>query len=228
MKARLSLPLALASIFLSTSPHAEPSPEQQQFVKNGMYCMSQVCIGDDISTLAHIQWDGIKANPVTASSPIMKNILAEVSPQPLEPVVDAAPYLSARQFDQTGIAKLAQVRGFCKSHANFQGTFQSESGHPSFVTARIEPSPDGKTQSIRVFSMSRQYPREYTDEQLSALKQQLTERYGKAKHGENDPSWGIGPDRGLFLRGPVDWDGGTKRRNLMKQFPGCGKALKID
>ncbi len=225
---------------LSFSANAEDS------IRNGNPCLSGICIGDEISTLAEsgIKWQppqqmgvGGKTIPLKINYADLKDVLQNFSSTAATAVTAAAPYLKWNAFDSQGIVKLAKVTGFCRRGLGVVGTFISESGHKTFVTANVVPGTDPSNQYIRVTLIERTFPREYTRDQLNELSKQLAERYTGIKKVSSRmlaysagalPSWAfsVSFETKLSLMAPSD--DFMKINDQLRQYPGCGKSLKID
>ncbi len=226
----------LAALLLATSASGAAAEDH---IKDGRPCLSGICVGDDVSTLSAVDWDeamsltGTPVKSAKVSPDMVRQLTARFTPAAKEAVEAAAPYLVGLKFDGGAIDKLAKVEGFCDPMLRpMEGTFKSESGFPTKVLLDVEPGEGGATQALRVTSISRKFPLEFTADQLKELDQQLRSRYGAVKValGAGDakvPSWRFNPStRELTL-----WATTTpsmKETSLLRQFPGCGKALKID
>jgi hypothetical protein len=232
--------ICIYASILSFTANAEDS------IRNGNPCLNGVCIGDEISTLtaSGVKWQppqpmgvGGKTIPLKINDSDLKGVLQDFSPTETTAVTAAAPYLKWNAFDSQGIIKLAKVTGFCNRGFGVVGTFISESGHKTFVTANVVPGADPSSQSIRVTLIERSFPREYTRDQLNELSKQLAERYAGIKkvssrmfaHSAGTlPSWAfeVSSETKLSLMAPSD--SFLKINDQLKKYPGCGKSLKID
>lgn len=147
-------------------------------------------------------------------------------------VLDAAPYLMFSSFDGDAIPKLAKVEGFCESGPmDLVGNFKSESGLATRVHVDVEAGADPAKQSLRVKFIIRKYPQEYTSDQVKELSRQLKERYKGIRDATfadaKLPTWKFDEHtRELWLMAPVGNQ--AQKRDRLRLFPGCSKALRLD
>lgn len=226
----------LAALLMAAAASAGAA---EDVIKDGRPCLSGICVGDAVATLAAIEWDeatsltGTPVKSAKVSADVVRQLTARFAPAAKEAVEAAAPYLIGLKFDGGAIDKLAKVEGFCDPMLRpMEGTFKSDSGFPTKVLLDVEPGEGGATQALRVTSISRKFPLEFTADQLKELEQQLRSRYGAVKVAVSAgdpkvPTWRFNPStRELTL-----WATTTpsmKETSLLRRFPGCGKALKID
>lgn len=204
-------------------------------VRDGRPCLSGVCVGDEISTLAGIKWQtarDINGTPVPLrmDDAEVKNLLKNFAPSAANVVVAAAPYLRYHLFDGKVIPTLAKLKGVCKP-LDLKGTFISDSGYKTEVDVNVVPGADPSSQSLRVQSISRIFPQSgYTSAQKNDLVKQLEERYrGVKRRGPSDtePTWSFDVDR-LTLLAPIPMLSRGQVNDQLMAYPGCGKSLKID
>lgn len=218
---------------LSTALFADDS------VRDGRACLNGICVGDDISALTKIKWDIAKgmigdkpAKSLKFRDADLKRLTQNFAPDTASAVMDAAPYLMVKGFDSEAIPKLARLNGFCQPvDLDLVGHFKSDSGFPTRVNVNVEPGSTPAEQSLRVKFIIRRYPQEYTTAQIRELAAQLKERYAGVKASTfadlNVPTWKFDEfNRELWLMAPVGNQ--VQKRDLLKQYPGCGKSLKID
>jgi hypothetical protein len=225
--------LFIIAVTLSAAALAE------DYVRDGRPCLSGICVGDELSTLSGIKWK--VATGMIGDKPLktlkyqdsaIKGLTGKFAPASAVAATAAAPYLLGAAFDGEAIPKLAKVTGFCEPlPLDLTGNFDSESGHATRVIVSAEPGADPASQSLRVKLIIRKFPQEYTSDQIRALAKQLKERYATAKSSTfadiSVPSWKFDEfNRELWLMAPVGNPG--QKRDRLKQYPGCGKSLKID
>jgi hypothetical protein len=175
----LALPLFLA-------PHICLA---QQFVKNGLPCVAEICLGDGLAELSKVQWDRVKIGK--ASEAYVKLLRAQFRGD----LVQAATFLGHSQFDSTALSPLSRVTADCGRLArNLTGTYTTQSGNPTHVDIALIPrsKTDPSKHQWTVVSISRRYPAAVSNEQRKQIEAQLAERYGafdflkrkNPKHGE--------------------------------------------
>jgi hypothetical protein len=208
-----------------------------EFVKGNMPCLGGTCIGDDISTLGNIHWNDSKAinkdlkytNAFAAKQKWIRFIPGANSDDVLR---EALPYI-IKGFDNAGIEKLANLKGFCSRNTSLKGTYKSDSGFDTTVMVTIFSAVFPALPRYRVSSIQRVYPTNYTEAQQVELKRQFKERYAgipdetyQAKHNNKEPEaiWSLNGTN-LELRALPDFIGSESKFN---EYPGCGQALKID
>jgi hypothetical protein len=227
----------LVIFLLSTGLSATAIAEDN--VRDGRPCLNGICVGDDISALSKIKWDNVKSmigNKPVKSFKIrdasLKDLMQNFSPDTASAVKEAAPYLLEKGFDSEAIPKLSRIKGFCQPiDLDLTGHFKSDSGFPTRVNVNVEPGSTAAEQTLRVKFIIRRYPREFTTAQVRELAEQLKARYAGVKASTfadpNVPTWKFDEfNRELWLMAPVG--SRVQKRDLLKQYPGCGKSLKID
>jgi len=202
-------------------------------VRNGQPCLGGVCIGDDLASLAHVQWDEAqsfrkKVSAVPVPPAALARLAKNVAPASQDALKDAAPYLMTSTFDGPAIPRLAKVKSFCRPVDHLVGTFRSESGYPTRVFVAIDPR--GGEQAFRVRSIVRTYPDSLTSAQLGELEQQLAARYAGVRKASADTkasTWNFNPHkRELQLQSAVVPP--SRLADELKRTPGCGAAAKLD
>ena len=132
-------------------------------------------------------------------------------------------------FDNEGIAKLSQLKGYCAPLRTF-GIFKSESGFETNVIVSVMPAIHPAKPTLRVVMISRTYPEVYTADQIAELGIQFKQRYASVQDESKqrsffaDVSW-LFSGRKLALNGVLLFSG---KDDQFKQYPGCGKTLNID
>lgn len=113
-----------------------------------------------------------------------------------------------------------------------EGYFLSESGHRTKVVVALALGKDPAWQSLRVASIQRFFPNEYTNDQMVELSKQLKERYqGVAQVNGNwpsptEPNWSLEGKVLTLNAATVKYT--TQAGDHLKQYPGCSKSLKVD
>lgn len=158
----------------------------QSYEKNGLPCITELCIGDGLSELGKIKWDrargafSLTGKPDYAGShPLIASQVESVKQVYRGDTTQAAPYLSYEAFDEKAVPFLANVTAACRKQ-ELQGTFTSQNGNPT--TVKIELLSDKKDVAIQrwtVISISRTFPTAVSGAQKAAIRKQLDERYGR-------------------------------------------------
>ena len=220
--------ISLVCLIAATLPAAA-----EDFVKNGQPCLNDVCIGDEISSLAKVKWDtagvafgGKRASAMKPDEKKVKELTDKFAPSSAAAVRDVANYMVFGAFDNDSIPKLAKVSGFCVPQT-MTGTFKSAEGHVTRVEISSEPGNAPAAQSWRVRSILRRFPKDLTPAQTQDLVTQFKQRYASVKQTSNQsdlkvPTWKFEEDRReLILFAP--FGSGRKRKEQLRQYPGCAK-----
>lgn len=204
--------------------------------KNGMPCVGEICIGDDIQSLSKVKWQpsttmliGKPLSSMTNTGALVQEWKGKVAPSAHGFLPDAVPYLSQKTFDNNGISKLSKIKGFCdRIPLDLTGKFKSESGYETSVGVNVEPGPDPSSQALRVIRIIRSYPQSMTIAQRKELQEQFKQRYASIPvpyvGKMTDPTWKFEGTE-LWLMGPTNY--GVKI-DALKQYPGCLKVVKVD
>lgn len=222
-------------------------------------CLSGVCLGDDIqripksvpwkitvypdaskSAFSQKEWSTRLAKTIQADPAVLK----ELTPF-------SYPFGELKALNGKTISALGKIRGVC-APITLEGTFASESGYETTVKARVFPSDDASSQTIRVVSMHRLYKGTRTAEEIDALASKLEDQFKVPVQASFTM-----PVRGEFTRhlggtppdvpraklGYESLLGGTKLDiffpasmeenvertiSLLRKFPGCSIATKVD
>lgn len=227
--------LAIGAALLASLPCAA-----QDYEKNGMPCLAEICIGDGLPELAKVKWDtasaggwvDTKTTPIlgTKVTPLDMTQLKAIFPQP---TAAAAVYLKHKKFDNAAIASLNGVTVACGEN-EMTGSFTTASGNPTIVIIRLmADATDPSKQSWRVSKILRKFPKAVTSEQMEEVRKQLKERYvkydvnnsklGNAKPGDGRVSLSGYSDIqfGMYMQG------GVELNNRLKMHPACGGAAKV-
>ncbi len=206
----------------------------EEFVKAGQPCLSDVCVGDDMSSFAKIKWDVAGATfggkPASARKPDdkqLKELTDKFAPTSATAARDAANYLVFGAFDSEGLPKIAKVGGFCEP-MDLAGTFKSPEGHLTRVRISSEPGNGPSVQGWRVKSIIRRFPKDMTAAQTQELAAQLKQRYASVKQTSSQsdlkvPTWKFDESRHeLTLSAP--FGSVSKKKEQLRQYPGCAKT----
>ena len=149
-----------------------------EYVKNGMPCLAEVCLGDGIAELQKIKWDKVKKETVN------KSLLEYVNTNFRGKLKASTPYLrrgfsgNTGIFDSQALSNLHTVIADCvtQSYTLLSGTFTSKAGNPTEVVIRLVPSQDNLTQKWTVVTIRRTYKTQSL-QQSNEVIGQLKERY---------------------------------------------------
>ncbi|MES2047428.1 MAG: hypothetical protein V4447_03430 [Pseudomonadota bacterium] len=210
-------------------------PEKKQtvnteFVKDGMPCLNGICIGDEISSLSKIKWNPSATQYRKVSNFELQERLKHFIPGANKvSTIESAYQYFGMSFDNEGITKLSQLTGYCTHWRTF-GEFKSDSGFETTVLVFVMPAIYPEKPALRVAMINRTYPTVYTADQIAELGDQFKQRYAgvqdisKQRKFLSDVTWHFG-GRKLELSGAGLFLG---KDDQFKQYPGCGKTLKVD
>jgi hypothetical protein len=158
----------------------------QSYEKNGLPCITELCVGGGLKELSELKWDRAKnalslmGKPdYVGSRPIGAFDIATVKKIYRGDVSKAVPYLSYEAFDAKAIPLLANITAACGRN-ELRGTFTTESGNPTTVKiALLTDKDDTAIQRWTVTSISRSFPAAISAVQQADIRKQLDERYGR-------------------------------------------------
>ena len=214
----------------------------QSYEKNGLPCITELCIGDGVQELSKIKWDRAKnalSLPGTpdyvGSRPLGASDVTTVKRVYRGDVSKVAPYLSYGSFDAKAIPLLATITAAC-GRRELQGTFTTESGNPTTVKITLLTDKDDVAiQRWTVTSISRSFPAAISAAQQAEIRKQLDERYGRFSFSRGrqsgvDATYDV-HEADPFLRGTYGFSLSLNpvpndcERYL--QHPACGGKQKI-
>lgn len=212
-----------------------PALAQDDAVRDGMPCLSGICIGDELSTLADVEWlEARSTRPAPGLSSL--RLTKEYDPSPLAvrkvlkmfpdgaspPPEELMPYLAHGTFDSTVLAEIAELEGFCEpwdSLYPLEGQFESASGHVTIVGVNVRAGENPEDQALRVSRITRKYEGEYTAEQRRDLVDQIDQRYaGIPEHGNEFPNVKFDGSTLRLWESADTWQNAPER---VKRYPGC-------
>ena len=152
-------------------------------VKNGMPCIEEICLGDDVKTLIGLSWTPTPAsrlNSVNNENSVGVNIVGD--PKALETFSRYGGSGGYAYLDRTGVAALAKIEGFCRSTRKvISAEYLNKKGLNVQVFFDIQPSPDGIGQKLIVGKIVKQlYAGNVTNEQAQDIERQVRQKYGDA------------------------------------------------
>jgi hypothetical protein len=171
--------LSVASTLLSLALLPSIS-YSQQYIKNNLPCIAELCIGDGLEELQKLKWEPARSemgNTPIASLPAVN---------PLDPSFKGIfvgkhgktdNYLNLRKFDNPSLLGFSNVKVACAPN-NLTGNFISRSGNPTQVTIALGPMRSESTeQQWVVVEILRKIPKIVTDEQAQEAYKQLDAIY---------------------------------------------------
>ncbi len=212
----------------------------EEFEKNGLPCVAEICLGDGIAELSKIQWDRAK-NPFSSRQKPLYTATRKVSESETKilqsrfrgDLAQAAPFLYDGLFDSIALPSISRVTAACERN-ELTGTYTTQNGNPTRVGISMTPNQaDTSKQQWTVVSIVRTFPAAVSNEQKAQVEAQLAERYHtfgannmnikNAKPGEGRFSPNFGSSFGFHLL----LFRGIEEGNRMKLHPACGGTTKV-
>lgn len=179
----------VASSPQSASP-AIPQAANNEYSKNGLPCVAEICIGDGLNELAKIKWDkaqestyGMTKGPVYTSSikPTTLEIqtLSKIWKGNIAPVAKYLPQVSVLpgKLDGDSVKSLSAITATC-SQVGLVGSFISSGGNLTSVAIRLKSwDKDFSNQNWTVVGITRFFQTAISDTQKNELQKQLDQRY---------------------------------------------------
>lgn len=215
-------------------------------------CLSDVCIGDEMSDLTHVDWSpaktkisGILAAEFTPRESVVKDLLKGVAPSIRKEVESLAGYFVAGKIDSGAVERLGALKGFCELFKPFgviHGSFMSKSGHITTVDFKLLVGEQPEDQKIIVDKIERTFKGVLTEEQRNDLFAQTSAKYNGFKqtkpssYSAGDPleqAWEF-TGKSLTLYGPrllpISWQVGFGGNDKLLKYPGCSgsNAVSLD
>lgn len=200
----------------------------QQFEKNGLPCVAEICLGDGIEELSQVKWDQIKYphKMQMREMEIVNTVFHGDTKQ-------AAPFLLSKNFDSSAIAPLSRVIAACQLH-KLDGIYTTQSGNPTHVTIQLVPNTDNTKQQWTVTYIYRLYPTAVSKEQRAEVIAQLAERYKAFDKGKfYTPKLGEGTySQNTIMNSfssslSLNTGSGGDTNNRLKLHPACGGTKKV-
>lgn len=208
----------------------------QDLEKNGLPCVSEICLGDGIAELSKVQW-ATATNPIKLANKVQltsAHVLTDDDIRGLKGTfpgaAEAAPYLFERQFDSKALPGLARVTAACQTN-ELIGTYGAAGATPTRVGISLTPSAaDPSKQVWTVTTIEREFPGMLSNEQRSQINAQLKARY--SKFGAFNSNIGTGrPGEGRFVPSGMTRFGfglsmvrARDEAERLKMHPACGGA----
>jgi hypothetical protein len=154
---------------------AGPCRAQHQPVENGMPCVSQLCVGENLQDLLQLPWDDV--NTVPPQPDTIEEGLIYADPATMQTV---AAYWPKRTFDAAGLLALTQVDAVCQDLGVWQrprASFTDSDGHRTAVSFEPVVSEDGHVNHFEVATITRWVDHDATPEDIRALGEDIAKRY---------------------------------------------------
>lgn len=223
---------AIAILFFATA-----SCFAQEFEKNGLPCVAELCLGDGLAELSKVHWERAKntfSDPkkplYTSTRKLSDGEIKLVKSVFRGDVGSVAPFLKDNLFDSGALAALSRITAACSRH-ELIGTYTTQSGNPTRVGISLIPNQTDTTKhQWTVISITRSFPTAVSNEQKAEVESQLAERYAafdirktrNAKPGEGRFDWNFGS----FGFNLLLWRG-IEEGNRMKLHPACSGTEKV-
>lgn len=230
--------LVLALPLLAIGTAASAAPASQPIEKNGLPCVTEICLGDSLPELSKIQW-----TPAQTSFKINNKLQAtaerKLSDDDIKTLKalfpnsgEAAPFLYEKQFDANALPALSRVTAACDVNELF-GTFGS-SAAPTKVGISLMPALTEPNRHVwTVTSIVREFPDVSTIEQKASVTLMLKQRYSRFGAGTRElPATKPGDGR-FFLGGMSSFGFGLslvrapEEDKRLKQHPMCSDSGKV-
>ena len=210
----------------------------QNFERNGLPCVAEICIGDGIAELRKVPWDKAK-NPFSAADKPLYASSRKLSEGETRMVNDqyrgntaaAAPYLVDKLFDGESLEALSRVSAAC-TQSELVGTYTTKSGNLTRVTVSLTPArgPTSEQHWI-VTKLLRTVPSAVTKQQMADATAELSERYrafdlAKTKNAKPGEAR-FAMNGGSLFEFQFFLFQGLDEGNRLKQHPLCGGAAKV-
>lgn len=205
-----------------------PAALAQSQEKNGLPCVTEICLGDGLPELGKIQWTpahtSFKIN--NKVQPTSERKLSEDDLRSLRALFpsagEAAPYLYEKQFDAGALPALARVTAACDVNELF-GSFGSSAAPTKVGISLMPTAADPSRQAWTVTSIVREFPDVSSIEQKASVTLMLNRRYAKFGAGTRElPETKPGDGR-FFLGGMSSFGFGLS----LVRAPEEDKRLKL-
>jgi len=167
------MPLLLcAGLLCLGSARAQHAP-----IENGLPCVAEVCIDDDLTALLDLPWLAVPHGP---GNPAAIPALSEILRADDEAMKAIEPYWGLHLFDAPGLAALARVKAVCRDIGVWQRPYAeyiARDGSRTRVVFEAEPSLNGSTAVFRVAMIVRRVPEGASAEHVHALAQEAQLHY---------------------------------------------------
>ena len=169
--------LAISLISMQSICHAE------EYVKNGLPCVKEICIGDGVDELTKVNWDRVNVKPNPKA--FMYSAYIKERDKELQAYIGNTKnfenYLGMGKFDSSTIGHLNEVTALCKTPplAGLKGTYKSKDGNLTEVEIELIPDQqnfDSLTQSWVVTEIARTF-KVASPQQREEVTKEMNSRY---------------------------------------------------
>jgi hypothetical protein len=200
-------------------------------------CIEDVCIGDELKNLTHINWQPAKFNSILMRQiDTQKSLKAVGDPRSIK---DFKPYWYNFLIDTKGAKILSNIKGFCQVNQGMSGIYLDKSGRKVRIGFLPQLSNDGQSQTLVVTSISQHiaFFKDTSKSQVQDLQSQIKQKYpayyqsGNQSEASVDLTLTADPIAvySLFITSrPLGQKAiRTMRENDFLNFPGCPKDPRI-
>lgn len=218
------IPFVLVSAALLSRELPAYAREDNPPIINGQPCIEEVCLGDEVQNLSHIQWKKLSAGEID-------------QPQRIKAIGDTnaiktfSRYLT--KIDGTGLQALTKIKGFCVNPIHerlyrLQAEYVNKKGQKIIVNFIINPTEDGKSQKYIVSDIIKIIPVEnITSEQRTSIVSQVEEKYLGMATSRFPKVSVMGNTNGVGIVFNSYLASSTLPYDTYMKFPGCGGDKKI-
>lgn len=232
------------------TPTTQVSAAASRYVKNGLPCVLELCVGDGLEELKKVRWQPVRPDPFrvgvtpqmlwSASQGIKQNeklIIDQAKREWQGDVSKVFRYLAQGSFDAEALLSLAGITASCTGNVIY-GTYPSDAGSPTTVSIGLRyANTNSAAQKWVVVGISRSIPNSsnLSMNESQRIRDDLAERYkgmmllyatgsgtqAQAPHGTGQVN---------FL-GTVVTLAGTDKVNNFEKFklhPHCGDGKKVN
>lgn len=221
-----SVLVGVALISIQSICHAD------EYEKNGLPCVKEICIGDSVDSLENVKWDKVdtKVNTKNWNYSLYAKSREDRKSKYRGSVKNLSEYIGLNKFDSLTVKHLTEVLALCEvdSQGGLVGSYMSKDGNPTSVTIQLAPSAASSNsveQKWTVVSIKRKYSIK-SNQQRDEVSEALNQRYGHFKsygdigHGTVDFRY---DELQLSLVSNY-----TNIRERMTLHPSCGGTAKIN
>lgn len=196
------LSVILASTLWAMAP--EPAQAQGRFVRNGMPCVEELCVGEDASHLTTINWtpavdpiSGRRLAGMRVSQAALARLQAVLKTE-LSALSVLAPYWHLRVLDAQSIPLLAGVRAVCEAFGvseRLYAEYVDAAGFKTVVGFEPRSLSPAAPPTFMVASITQFFPVQ-SPSHANAIGRQVRARYGSLNFyaSESEPGAAWAPD----------------------------------
>ena len=225
--------LTVSLISMQSICHAD------EYEKNGLPCVKEICIGDGVDALAQVKW--VKVNVTPNSKSLFYGVYIRNTNEELQTYIgntkNLTNYIGSDKFDARAISHLNEVTAVCKNSITLTGlvgTYKSKDGNLTEVEIELIPDQrnlDSLAQSWVVTGIKRAFTIK-SSLQREEVRSELDNRYAFVKSRRYNSEGNSNPYVGDYsfneyddLRLTLVKDPNTRDR--LSIHPGCPGATKV-